>query len=61
MKGCNLDMHSSSWACLTSQGAYLSIYDDDSNSDWQDENKGGGALLAYGATTVVFSDTAVFK
>ena len=54
-------MHSSSWACLTSQGAYLSIYDDDSNSDWQDENKGGGALLAYGATTVVFSDTAVFK
>ncbi|CAM9912938.1 unnamed protein product [Scytosiphon promiscuus] len=28
---------------------------------WADENKGGGAILAYGATTIEFADTAVFK
>lgn len=45
----------------TWQGYYPSIFDDDNFSDRLDENKGGGALLAYGASTVVFSDSAVFK
>lgn len=48
-------------ASVLSQGYFPSIYDDDSYSDAQDTNKGGGALLAYGASTVVFSNTAVFK
>ena len=37
------------------QGDYPTIYDND------DSDRGGGALLARRASTVVFSDTAVFK
>lgn len=43
------------------QGDYPTIYDDRDYSEWADENKGGGAILAYGATTIEFADTAVFK
>ncbi|CAN0430417.1 unnamed protein product, partial [Ectocarpus sp. 12 AP-2014] len=46
---------------VTCQGDYPSIYDSIRFADWMDENKGGGAILAYGATTIEFADTAVFK
>jgi len=43
------------------KGDYPTIYSDTSNWSWRKESKGGGAVLAYGATRVEFSDTAVFK
>ncbi|CAM9648236.1 unnamed protein product [Pylaiella littoralis] len=42
-------------------GEYPTIYDDRDFADWADNNKGGGAILAYGATSIEFANTAVFK
>ncbi|CAM9959551.1 unnamed protein product [Pylaiella littoralis] len=45
-------------------GDYPSIYEESRASrvaDIEDEYKGGGAVLAYGATSIEFANTAVFK
>lgn len=43
------------------QGEQPPMYNDRDSGDWAEENKGGGALLAYGVTTIEFANTAVFK
>lgn len=43
------------------QGDHPTIYSDIDFADRVDENKGGAALLAYGATSIEFANTAVFK
>jgi len=39
----------------------LQSLDDIEIVDTRDEIRGGAALLAYGATSIEFADTAVFK
>ncbi len=46
---------------VTCKGDYPSIYIRTSADEWRDEIKGGGAILTFGATTIEFADTAVFK